>query len=311
MTNVHERGVAGTITLASSALQQPVNQAAIGTSSTALLRSPDSIRRLSVQPMPAPTLPVAGGGIGGGANGIIQQLLNIIRQLLSAMGLGGLGVGGFGGNSWTGPQGNEQYFQRANGSSAGDPHLSFNGTTSSDTNDSTKFDSMTGHNDLLDSDSFAGGYQISTSVTQPGANGVTYNQQATISTNFGNTQVSLDKNGNASIVTNGQTISLANGQSYDLGNGESVTRNADGSVAVTDNNGMGGNITTTLSENGQGVDVNTQASNADLGGDLLNQPGQMVPLNTPNTPNTLRHHHHHHRIGAGGEAQPINYEMAL
>lgn len=298
MTNVQERGVTGTIALASPAPQQSINQAAIGTSSAAMLRSPDSIRRLSPQSMLSHSpLPVVGGGIGGGANGIIQQLLNIIQQLLSAMGLGSLG--GFGaGNSWGGPQGNEQYFQSANGSSAGDPHLSFNGTTSGGTSDSTKFDSMTGHNDLLDSDSFAGGYQISTSVTQPAANGVTYNQQATISTNFGNAQVSLDNNGNASVLLNGQTISLANGQSYDLGNGEVVTRNANGSVAVTDNNGMGGSITTTLSRNGQGVDVNTQASNVDLGGDLLNQPpGQTVPLQ--------------HRIGEGGGLRPpIAYEYA-
>ena len=89
-------------------------------------------------------------------------------------------------------------------------------------------------------------------------------------------------------------ISLANGQSYDLGNGETVTRNANGSLAVTDNNGMGGTITTTLSENGQGVDVTAQANNVDLGGDLLNQPLQMVPL----------------RAGEAPPRQTLNYEMA-
>jgi hypothetical protein len=131
---------------------------------------------------------------------------------------------------------------------------------------------MNSHADLLDSDSFAGGYQISTNVTQPGANGVTFNQSATITTGFGSTQVSLDKNGTATIQENGQSIALANGQSYDLGNGETVSRNGDGSVVVTDNNGIGGTITTTLSENGQGVNVNAQAGNVDLGGDLLHQP---------------------------------------
>lgn len=287
MTNVQERGVTGTIAPASPAPQQRIHQAAIGTSRAAMLRSPDSIRRLTPQSMLNGAnyqFPGAGGGIvsGGGMNTIIQQLLSIIQQLLSALGLGGLGGLG-GGNSWSGPQGPQTYFQNANGASAGDPHLSFNGTSGTGSNQNTHFDSMTGHSDLLDSDSFAGGYQISTSVTQPGANGVTYNQQATITTNFGGAQVSLDKDGNAAIVQNGQSLSLADGQSYDLGNGETVTRNSNGSVVVTDNNGMNGSITTTLSSNGQGVDVNTQANNVDLGGDLLNQPGQMIPM----------HHDHH------------------
>lgn len=278
MTNVQERGVTGTIALAAPAQQQRTNQAAFGTSRAAMLRSPDSIRRLSGQSMNYGTnyLPV-GGGFGGGMNTIIQQLLGIIQQLLTALGLGGLGGLG-GGNAWNGPQGPETYFQNASGASVGDPHLNFSGTNGTGSTQNAHFDSMIGHSDLLDSDSFAGGYQVSTSVTQPGPSGVTYNQQATIATNFGGTQVSLDKDGNASIVQNGQTLSLADGQSYDLGNGESVTRNSNGSVVVTDNNGMNGSITTTLSENGNGVDVNTQANNVDLGGDLLGQPSQMTPM---------------------------------
>lgn len=314
MTNVQERGLSGTIAM-TAGTPQPGTQAAIGTSTGAMLQPSDTIRRLFAQPQQSSfytTGPLQPGGINGGGTGgnsIIQQLLNIIQQLLSALGLGGLG-GGLGGlfgngNSWSGPQGDEQYFQSATGSSVGDPHLSFNGTTDTGNNDTTKFDSMTGHSDLLDSDSFSGGYQISTGVTQPGANGVTYNQQATIATNFGNTQVSLDKNGNATILQNGQPINLADGQTFALGNGETVTRNTDGSVVVADNNGMGGSLTTTLSVNGQGVNVNAQASNVDLGGDLLSQPGQKVPM----SPNTSHHHHHHHRIGGGGGvAPPINYE---
>lgn len=302
MTNVHEPGVRPTIALASAAPHNYANEAAAGASHAAMLRSPDSIRRLTPQTMNYGQnfLPT---GIGGGMNTIIQQLLNIIQQLLSALGLGGLGGLG-GGNTWSGPQGPENYFQNASGASVGDPHLSFNGTSSTGGNQSSHFDSMTGHGDLLDSDSFAGGYQISTSVTQPGANGVTYNQQATITTNFGGTQVSLDKNGSATLTQNGQMLSLADGQSYDLGNGETVARNADGAVVVTDGNGMGGTITTTLSQNGQGVDVNTQANNVDLGGDLLSQPGQMVPLQSRDQL------HHHHRIGEERQQKPINYEMA-
>lgn len=280
MTNVQERAVRGTA-LGTAASQQPRSGTAAGTPGAAMLRSADGIRRLSPQSLNMAqdllTLPpsIIGGGFGGGMTSIIQQLLNMIRQLLSALGMGGQ------------PQSDEQYFQSADGSSVGDPHLSFNGTNGLGGNESTHFDSMSGHTDLLDSDSFAGGYQISTSVTQPGANGVTYNQQATISTDFGNTQVSLDKNGNATIAQNGHTISLANGRSYNLGNGELVTRNANGSVCVTDDNGMGGTITTTLSANGHGVNVNAQAQNVDLGGDLLGQPQS--------------HHHHHH-------VQPIRYD---
>lgn len=295
MTNVHEPGVRATIALASAAPQQFVNDAAAGTPGGAMLRSPDSIRRMIPQSMSAGqnVLPIGiGNGIGGGMNTIIQQLLNIIQQLLSSFGLGGFGGLG-GGNFWNQPQGAQTYFQNANGSSTGDPHLRFNGTSGTGANQSSHFDSMTGHSDLLDSDSFAGGYQIATSVTQPAANGITYNQQATITTNFGGTQVSLDKNGNATIDQNGQMITLANGQSYNAGNGETVTRNANGSLAVTDDNGMGGTITTTLSENGQGVDVSVQANNVDLGGDLLNQPGERVPL----------------RIGEP-RRQTLNYEMA-
>ena len=60
-----------------------------------------------------------------------------------------------------------------------------------------------------------------------------------------------------------------------------MTRNANGSVIVRDDNGLGGTITTTLSENGKGVDVNVQSSNVDLGGDLLEPPqlsGRPLPV---------------------------------
>ena len=213
------------------------------------------------------TLPFGGG--------IIQQLLSIISQLLQTLGMGGGLFGQPGQPGFTG----DQYFQNATASSTGDPHLAFNGTTMSGQNDQQHFDSMIGHNDLLDSDSFNGEYQVSTTVTQPAANGVTYNQSATITTNYGGTQVCLDNAGNASIVQNGRTMTLANGQTVDLGNGETVTRNADGSVAVSDCNGQGGLITTTIKPNGQGVDVSAQAQNVDLGGDLVNQPpsGQYLP----------------------------------
>lgn len=186
---------------------------------------------------------------GQGPMGIVQQLLAAIQQMLGSMGL--------------------THFQTASASSTGDPHLAFDGTAADGSSQQTRFDSMTGHHDLLDSDSFAGGYRIATQTTAPGANGVTFNRSARVSTQFGAAQVSLDKDGNATIREDGAQYALSAGQSYDLGNGETVSRNNDGSVIVTDDNGMGGHLTTTLSENGQGVDVRVQAQNVDLGGDLL------------------------------------------
>jgi hypothetical protein len=44
---------------------------------------------------------------------------------------------------------------------------------------------------------------------------------------------------------------------------------------------MGGSITTTLSQNGHGVDVTAQANNVDLGGDLVNQPQQPISQALP------------------------------
>ena len=215
----------------------------------------------------------------GGASGLLSQLLSIVQQLMSMVGLGG---------------GSGEYFQNATASSTGDPHLAFTGTDASGATEQSHFDSMTGHADLLDSDSFAGGYQISTNTTQPGTNGVTYNQQATIATNYGQTQISLDNRGDAYITGNGEQYALAPGQSYTAGNGETVTRNNDGSVVVTDTNAQGGSITTTLSQNGNGVDVRTQAQGVDLGGDLTKQGLQRHS----------RHHHHHRPIVMSPQNDP-------
>lgn len=274
MTNVQERA-ATNIALPQSLAHASLNQAGWGASAASTLRA-DAIRRLGLNPYSPATIQPSTDWSGGlfGMSSIVTQLLGIIQQLFTMAGMSGMLSGMFG-NS----QSPQQHFQNANASSTGDPHLAFNGTTGSGSNQQAHFDSMSDHNDLLDSDSFAGGYNISTTVTQPAANGVTYNQQATISTNFGGTQVSLDRNGNATIVQNGQTTSLTNGQTVFLEGGETVTRNSDGSVVLRDDNGMGGTIATTLTENGQGVDVNVQANNVDLGGDLVNQqPQQTAPM---------------------------------
>jgi hypothetical protein len=191
------------------------------------------------------------GMMTGGAMSLVSQLLGIIQQLMASLGSG------------------QTYFANATASSTGDPHLALDGTDGNGGAHHSRFDSMQGHHDLLESASFAGGYRISTGVTQPGANGVTYNREATVSTNFGNTHVTLDNQGHAGITANGETLSLSAGQTIDLGNGEMVARNADGSLIVTQTNGIGASITTRLSENGSGVDVNVEAENVDLGGDLV------------------------------------------
>lgn len=186
----------------------------------------------------------------------LGSLLDILMQLLST----------FQSPSSTGNGDHEQFFQNAAAGSNGDPHLSFNGAT---------WDSMTPHPDLLHSDSIPGGFQISTDTTTPSSNGVTYNRQATVATNWGNSNVSLDNRGNATATIDGAQTALSPGQSIALGAGTIATRNQDGSITVTSQNERGGQITTTLRQNGQGIDVNATANNVDLGGDLVT--GQSAP----------------------------------
>ncbi|HEY9180340.1 MAG TPA: hypothetical protein VIO32_06440 [Candidatus Baltobacteraceae bacterium] len=263
MTNVYEQRSAAAVALPQGLVQNRFDTAS-GQRPDSALPAPgarDLIRRTGPQYWMPPQPPAGNQGAMPSLMGIVSQLLGLVQQMMSMFGMGNIANGMFGN-----PQGPEQYFQNASGGSNGDPHLSFNGS---------HFESMTGHTDLLDSDSFAGGYQISTNVTAPGANGVTFNSQATVSTNFGQTQVSLDKSGDARIAQNGMSFSLANGQSVQLGNGETVSFNG-GSLVIQDTTGTGGSIATTLSENGQGVDVNTQASNVDLGGDLVAQTQHLM-----------------------------------
>ncbi len=213
---------------------------------------------------------------------MLAQLMQMMQMLMSSLGLGsGYGSGypagygssyppaygtsyppGCGSGSPGCPQyGNEQYYANATGASQGDPHLSFNGNT---------WDSMTSQPNLLQSNSFPGGYQISTQVTSPSANGITHNQSATIAMNGGATTVGLNNQGQASIQEYGQNVAISPGQTIQLGSGENVTCNANGSLTVVAQNGNGGQITTTLTHSGQGVNVNVSAQNVDLGGTLVN-----------------------------------------
>lgn len=203
------------------------------------------------------------GTSSGGLYQIIQQLMSVIAQLL--------GTAGGSGSSATG-YGDQHYFANASGGSNGDPHLSFNGSA---------WDDMQSESNLLDSNSIPGGFRISTQTTAPNANGVTYNQQATVRTNFGNTSVCLDKDGDASYTQFGVTNALAPGQSVNLGNGETATRDQNGSLTITQQSPQGGCITTTMSQNGSGVNVNVTANGVDLGGALVNGAGGATTANRP------------------------------
>jgi hypothetical protein len=176
----------------------------------------------------------------------------------------------------------ETYYTSATASSVGDPHDSFDGTNANGTQTQNSWNNMNSHGDLLNSDSFAGGYRISTSATQPASNGTTLNQSATIATSGGATSVTLNGNGSYSVISNGQSVSLQTGVATSLGNGESVTLNADGSLTVNDVNAQGGSITTTLQRNPSGgVDVRASASDVDLGGYLTRGPGGPTPGPAP------------------------------
>lgn len=216
-------------------------------------------------------------GVFGSLMGVLEQLMQVLQSLMGGgssapYGSGGCnppwGSGGpYGsgscppGSGGCSPYGNERFFQNANGSSEGDPHLSFNGA---------KWNNMTSQPDLLNSNSFAGGFRISTQVTPSNGNGVTWNQSATVSLNHGATTVSMNNNGDASITSHGQSISIQRGQTIQLGNGESVTEEQNGSLRVSAENGSGGRIETTLTAEGKGVNVDVNAHDVDLGGTLVN-----------------------------------------
>lgn len=129
---------------------------------------------------------------------------------------------------------------------------------------------MASQPDLLNSDSFAGGFQISTQATPPNAKGVTWNQSATVALNNGATTVEMNDKGEPSITSYGQHISIARGQTLQLGNGESVTYEENGSLRVCAQNDSGGRIDTTLTPHGDGVNVDVTAHDVDLGGALVN-----------------------------------------
>lgn len=208
------------------------------------------------------------GGIQGLFSTLISGLGNIINSITASIG------NMFGEQNAEGPA--SQFVNNATFSSTGDPHLAETGNTSDASGNvqsvNNHFDSMTAHDNLISSQDFSGGYRVSTTVTQPNANGITLNQSATVHTNDNQNAVTMNNDGSIAITQNGQNVSLGPGQSTTLSAGEQVTRNANGSLTVAEQNDGGGTISTTMQTNGSGgVDVTTNVQNASVGGDIAGQ----------------------------------------
>ncbi|HEV2737484.1 MAG TPA: hypothetical protein VGU66_02795 [Candidatus Elarobacter sp.] len=215
----------------------------------------------------------------GGANasnasiaGIFTGLIGLLQQL----------VGSFLNQNQMQPQsqqqqpcaaaGQQQRFENVDVSSTGDPHLAAVGTREGPGGGSavdSHWDSMSSQNDLVHSTQIDGGYRVSTAVTQPGANGVTWNQSATVHANFDQDAVTMNRDGSFAIFDNGSEVRLGKGESAALSGGETVSENQDGSLLVSARSATGGTIATTLRSNGEGVDVTTHAHEITVGGDAI------------------------------------------
>jgi hypothetical protein len=219
---------------------------------------------------------------GGAIFSLISSLIGTVQQLVSSM-LGGGSAGAGqppGAGQWPGARQNggpHQYFSDADLSSTGDPHLALTGTRGGPGGAAGRvdehFDSMTSHRDLFDSADIAGGYRVSTTVSQPDANGVTTNRSATVHAGFGGDTITMRGDGSFSIVDDGSSIALAKGRSATLSGGETVSANQDGSLLVSAGTAGGGTIATTLRAVDGHVDVTAYAHGIDLGGDIVNHGG--------------------------------------
>jgi len=232
----------------------------------------------------------------GGANsitGMLTSIMNALQQFASTLTQsGGLGTSTSPSTQpWSQQPGSQQpgtqqppWSQRAQQnfadvdvSSSGDPHIAEVGTSEGPGGNqpvNAHWDSMTSHGDLVHSDQISGGYRVSTAVTAPGAGGVTYNQSATVHTNYGQDSVTMNRDGSFSIDNGGQAVSLAKGQSTTLSGGANVTANQDGSLTISASDAQGGSIATTLRCSGQGVDVDSHAHEIALGGDAITHGAQ-------------------------------------
>ncbi|MEA2721275.1 MAG: hypothetical protein QOJ39_3139, partial [Candidatus Eremiobacteraeota bacterium] len=215
-------------------------------------------------------------GTPGSMSGLLSGLVNVLQQLLGAL---------FNQNTNSNvnpsanvnqgavqtplPGGPQQRFENVDVSSTGDPHIAETGSRTGPGGNRAvddRWDSMASHDDLVHSNQIEGGYRVSTAVTQPGANGVTFNQSATVHANFDQDAVTMNRDGSFAIYDDGAELQLGNGESATLSGGERVTVNQDGSLAVNASGANGASIMTTLRSTGAGVDVTTHGNDILLGG---------------------------------------------
>jgi hypothetical protein len=210
-------------------------------------------------------------GAGGVFAAFLSSLTNLFSQLLALVSSANL-------TSQTQPpsqpqqNSGERAFSDATASSVGDPHESFDGSSSAGTNVRGRWDSMTSHQNLLSSDSFAGGYRVATTATSPNSNGVTLNARADVATDAGRTNVGMNADGSYDVTSFGSHVDLVQGRAVHLNADETVTLNADRSLTIDERNAAGGTLATTLRSNGSGgVDLSSSAHNVDLGGYLVSK----------------------------------------
>jgi hypothetical protein len=216
--------------------------------------------------------PLASSGIGG----ILAQLANQVQQSIAKLSSALSGTSATTSantNTGTSATGNSASFQNVSLASVGDPHLSVSGTEQnadgSTSSVSSKFDSMTGHQDLFSTRDFGDGFHVSTAVTQPSANGITQNASATATMDGGRESVTMTNAGAISVTDHGQSVALTPGQSVTLSGGQQVSEGSNGSVSISESR-FGENLTTTFTNNnGGGVDVTATGQNVTLAGDLI------------------------------------------
>ncbi len=234
-------------------------------------RSADAVRPAwfggATLPGGAPN-PTASDGIGG----ILAQLASQVQQSIAQLSNALMGTSSSASTSTSAPSGSAT-FQNVSLASVGDPHLSAVGTElnadGSSTSVSSHFDSMTSHADLFSTRDFGDGFRVSTTVTQPAANGVTENASATATMDGGRESVSMSNSGAISVTDHGRSIALAPGPSVTLSGGQQVSESANGAVSISES-AFGENLTTTFAQNGGGgVDVTATGQNVTVSGALI------------------------------------------
>jgi hypothetical protein len=216
-------------------------------------------------------------------NGMLAQIMAMLQQLTgnafggNAFGGNAYGGNGYGGNACGGAtpqQPGTATFANATLSSTGDPHLALTGTLENANGTTTQvndhYDNMSSQRDLLSTNDFGDAFHVSTTATTPNANGVTYNQSATATMDFGRDRVTMGPGGAVSVTSNGNAVALGAGQSLTLAGGEVVSENGSGAVSIAEQNAAGESLTTTFTNNGSGVDVSATANGGvTLGGSLV------------------------------------------